>query len=200
MSELQNVPKSLWGKVIEFNFSPQLDHGYLVDALKPLAAAEVEDEFLLAKAAARAFKGLPKFYDFSTPFRRLALLQPKKLWQLILYAGTALHHRSLRKVIDKVRVKDLRRKLGSAYDFALNAAPLLAPPKTAAEMPQAAAEFALSGHQLLATAMAKEPPALQNLWELRFPANLGRRTTVDDDELTTEAAAFLVRVGRQIRE
>lgn len=198
MSGLENVPKPLWGRVMAFNLTHQADPSYLAAALKPLDVMRVKNEFLLSKAAARSLKRLPRFYDFSTPFRRLALLPRQKLWQLILYAGTALHNEGLRRVIDAARVKTLRQSLGAAYTFALRASPLLAPPPPSSPLPNSAAGFAADGHKLLVTAAVNEPLTLQKLWALRFPPSLEWAATAADEQFTVRAAAFLVRVGGQV--
>ncbi len=197
---LEKAPRQLWSEILAFNFAPQVDYSYLTAALQPLDAAKVKNRFLLASAAVAAFKDkkLPRFYDFSTPFRCLALLSPPKLWQLILFSGVGIYHEQLRKLIDKARVRKLRRELGSSYDFAINSAPLLAPPPPGEKLPTDPAEFALVGHRLLEAAAVKEPPPLQKLWALRFPKHMGWRAVAADDSSAEGAAAFLVRVSRQL--
>jgi len=183
---------------LRFNFAPQVDPHFLKDALKPLDVDKISSSFLLSSAASKKLHHLPRFYDFTTDFRRLALLPRLELIRLILYAGAAGYHRSLKKIIKAYEVRKLRTSLGSVFNFALRVAPLLSPPNISGQLPKSASGFAAAGHKMLVMAAANESAEFQSLLALRFPPNLKWDSTAV--EKSEELSAFFVRVAGQMKK
>ena len=184
-------------QALRFNFAPQIDPHFLKGVLMPLDMDKLTSPFLLAKAA-QSLKELPCFYDFSTPFRRLALLPRLQQIKLVMYAGAAGHHHQLKKIIKAQEVENLKDILGSALGFTLKVAPLLSPPKITTPLPTTTSGFASAGHQMLVRAAVGEPTDLQTLWALRFPPSLKWGGVAG--EKSKELAAFFVRVANQMKK
>lgn len=114
--------------------------------------------------------------DFADPGARLALLDYGVLERLALHAGLLREGAAVRAEIGRDGVLALRRALGEeAYAFALHRAPLLAPPRPAAEEGGPAGAAGLrrraeeAGWRLVMAVASGFPPALHRRFALKLP-------------------------------
>ena len=122
----------LFGMMHSFNFHPALHihptrFKQLPRPAYDLLCGSRRGEKKLSAWAVRQWN-LPtdKTWDFADPRRRLVLLPPNQLGDLILYAGAAICSKSISKTIDRATKTQFKNLLGErAFHFAVKRASLI---------------------------------------------------------------------------
>ena len=134
------------------------------------------------------------FWDFANPRRRLALLQPSELSELIRYVGTAVHANQIARTIDRNSLTQYRETLGEPlYNFAVKRAPLLirkmpeglATPRESNQ--QIVQWISATGQSCVNFCLRSEPADLRTRMELALPAAEGKELDVEVTEELQES-------------
>jgi hypothetical protein len=115
-------------------------------------------------------------FDFTTPARRLALIEGEPLRRTLLLAGVARHADAIARLMERSKVKELKEQVGEdAYKFAMFRAPLLAGPLAAGgnEAAPAGADWKTrcmaAGMGMFGACLAGGPAGLSARAVLKFP-------------------------------
>ena len=183
----------LFGMMHSFNFHPALHihPARFSDAIPPKVCDTLRNsrrgERRLS-AWVRKHWSLPAetFWDFSDPRRRLALLSPDQLGDLVRYCGAATHAHLISRAIDRNTKTQFKDALGEqAYHFAVKRAPLLSrgvedlvPSNGANQSVEDKLQHV--GVYCIAASFADSPTELHRRLQLKVDGDLPSETTSDE--------------------
>jgi hypothetical protein len=204
---------ALWHKILSFNAAVPL---YVHPSFWHSAVPEPwPAEAILAelRSSARGLRALRRwvmgsvqleksfFFDFREPRRRLALLDPAVLLQLVLYAGITYYASNIAQIVQKQALLALKEAIGDkAYLFAVKKAPLFSKAKPMmtslnANPSNLYASILLAGQRMLEYVFAQEDPALTQRLVWKFPKSFAWNfNRITSDENRQEVWAFLYRL------
>lgn len=206
IKNLLKTNKDLFKLVYLFNQAPvTYMNKERLSAEVPLPAVTqlMKDSVAQKKISAFMIKRLglvESFFNFEDPRLRIALLPGDVLEKLLLFAGAAIRHQEIQKIVLKKRLDELKQSIGEdVYFFATKKATLLT--SMIPQMPhlegtsmdrQGLIEV---GKQGLEICLANEPQALVERLKLKFPAvlSLNFNQTVSN-ELKLKCWQFLQRL------
>jgi len=200
--------RPLFELVCEFNFNlaeyvhPSQLEGVIAKDLLDLVSKKEMVRKDVAKVLLSHF-GLSSSpcFDFTSPRRRLALVNEVTLQKLYFYVGAALLHERITRIISKEELEKLREDLGkNVYFFAIKRAPFLVadkPKLKSLETPtkEVFVDLIRAAEECFSCCFSGDPESVTRRFSLKFPKKLTWHFDKKHSDEEREAAwAFVHRI------
>jgi chloramphenicol O-acetyltransferase len=144
-------------------------------------------------------------FDFTNQVNTIALLDEKRLSEIVRYAGLVINREQIRKIIAQEDIVQLRNKMGEkAYLFALKRAPFIGTipdfRSTEYKSENLLTSITISGVQCLVTLFSGNTAILKRLF-LKFPITWESYSQLSTEDISKErnkASSLLVRIQAEL--